>query len=246
MRIADIIIGDRARVSAGWLDDLERSIERHGVLHPIGVTQDNVLVFGFRRLMACKNLGMTEIPATVIHIDPDDPATALRLEQTENNIRRDFTPEEKVEIARKIEEALAGRHGGDRKSSDNTLPLEIGKSSDLAAASVGMSGEQYRRIKVVMDSGNQEIIDKMNSGELSVRAAYMAVKGKKVETKQLDAKAEASAEPQKKVERFKIVLKFKNPESDARRIVESNGEYADALLVEIAKLRGHSLEKIKH
>ena len=168
------------------------------------------------------------------------------MEQTENNIRRDFTPEEKVEIARKIEEALGNRMGRPEKVG-NVLPtLDKGKSSDLAAASVGMSGEQYRRIKVVMDSGNQEIIDKMNSGELSVRAAYMAVKGKKVETKQLDAKAEASAEPQKKVERFKIVLKFKNPESDARRIVESNGEYADALLVEIAKLRGHSLERIKH
>jgi len=49
-----------------------------------------------------------------------------------------------VEIARKIEEAMAGRHGGDRKSSCNTLQVEdAGNSRDLAAASVGMSGVFY-------------------------------------------------------------------------------------------------------
>ncbi len=74
------------------------------------------------------------------------------MEQTENNIRRDFTPEEKVEIARKIEEALGNRQG-ERTDLDIVLPKsDKGKSADIAAATVGMSGEQYRRIKVVMDS----------------------------------------------------------------------------------------------
>ena len=61
-------------------------------MHPIGVPQDSVLVFGFRRLMACKNFGMEEIPSTGINIDP---SMTPRLEQAENNIRRDFTPVEK-------------------------------------------------------------------------------------------------------------------------------------------------------
>jgi len=56
----------------------------------------------------------------------------------ENNIRQDFTPVEKVEIARRIEEAMAGRHGGDRKSSCDTLQVEdTGNSRDIAAEAVG-------------------------------------------------------------------------------------------------------------
>lgn len=236
MRIADIIIGDRARVSAGWLDDLERSIERHGVLHPIGVTQDNVLIFGFRRLMACKNLGMTEIPATVINIGPNDPAMALRLEQAENNIRRDFTPSEKVEIARKIEEAMGNRQG-QRTDLDNVLPKsDKGKSADIAAAAVGMSGEQYRRAKIVVDQGDPETVEKMDSGELSVRAAYMAVTGNEPAQKPARKKNPAPDRP-----RYKIVLKLKDPAGDAKKIVEGNEGYADALLKEIARLLGHEV-----
>lgn len=237
MKIADITIGDRARVSTGWLDDLERSIERHGVLHPIGVTQDNVLIFGFRRLMACKNLGLEEIPATVINIDPDDPATALRMEQAENNIRREFTPSEKVEIARRIEDAMAGRVGNPKLQSCNTLQnCEQGNSRDIAAGAVGMSGEHYRRAKAVVDSGEPEVITKMDSGEMSVRAAYMAVSGK---NPQIKNQPHVQTKPAKEKPRYKIVLKLKDPAGDAQRIVESNEDYADALLKELARLLGH-------
>ena len=238
MRIDDIIIGDRARVSAGWLDDLERSIERHGVLHPIGVTQDNVLIFGFRRLMACKNLGMTEIPATVINIDPNDPAMALRLEQAENNIRRDFTPSEKVEIARKIEEAMGNRQGQRTELLQHVAEVEAGNTRDIAAAAVGMSGEQYRRAKIVVDQGDPETVEKMDSGEMSVRAAYMTVTGNEPEQRPARKKSTSQERP-----RYKIVLKLKDPAGDAKRIVESNEEYADALLKAIARLLGHDVEQ---
>ena len=61
-------------------------------------------------------------------------------------------PLEKVEIARRIEEAMAGRHGGAR---DKNLPLDEkpkGKSADIAAKAVGWSGEQYRKAKAVFCS----------------------------------------------------------------------------------------------
>lgn len=47
--------------------------------------------------------------------------------------------------ARLMDRGQAGRHGGDRKSSSNTLLLENGQSRDIAAAYVGMSGEQAAR-----------------------------------------------------------------------------------------------------
>ena len=49
----------------------------------------------------------------------------------------------KVEIARRIEETMGSR----QKS-------EKGESADIAAAVVDMSGEQYRRAKIVVDQGD--------------------------------------------------------------------------------------------
>lgn len=224
MKIDDVIIGDRARSQTGWLDDLERSIEKLGVLQPIGVTAKNELIFGYRRLMACKNIGLEEIPARVIDIDADDPVTALRMEQAENNIRRDFTPTEKVEIARRIEEALAGRHGGDRKSDQaaNICTLnEKGNSRDIAAQSVGWSGETYRQAKAVTDSDDEEAKSQLDAGDISVNAAYKKVTRKK--------------------EPLRIVIKM-NVKSDAKEIMKLGDDYADALMMEIAKLRGHKME----
>lgn len=191
MKISDVIIGDRVRTAPGWLDDLERSIERLGVLQPIGVTPGNELIFGYRRLMACKALGMEDIPARVIDVAADDPVTALRMEQAENNIRKDFTPSEKVEIARRIEEALAGRHGGAR---GNDLPLDApkGKSTDLAASAVGWSGETYRQAKKVAEEAPEEIRAKLDAGEMSVSAAYKSTRPKKTFRITLKARAEAT------------------------------------------------------
>ena len=170
VKIADIKIGSRARQATGWLDDLQRSIDALGVLQPIGVTPGNELIFGYRRLMACKALGFEEIPARIIDIDADDPVTALRMEQAENEVRKDFTPSEKVEIARRIEEALASRNGVRRDSKSASLKLDElpeGRSDELAAESVGWGKDTYRKAKAVVDSGNEDAKAAMDSGEES-------------------------------------------------------------------------------
>lgn len=98
------------------------------------------------------------------------------MEREENEHRVDLTPSEKVEIAKRIEEAVSGRQGGDRKSKDKILPLDKqpqGKSSDIAAKAVDMNRETYRQAKTVVESGDQEIIRKMDSGEKSINAALV-------------------------------------------------------------------------
>ena len=73
-------------------------------------------------------------------------------------VQRDGKFAEKVEIARRIEEALAGRNHRP-KEVGKILPTyddkPQGKSADLAAESVGWSGETYRKAKAVVDSGPQ-------------------------------------------------------------------------------------------
>ena len=44
------------------IDNIARSIEKFGMNDPIGIWKDNIIVDGHGRLLACKQLGMTEVP----------------------------------------------------------------------------------------------------------------------------------------------------------------------------------------
>src|SRR5712692_10028217 len=65
------------------IEDLARSIGRQGLLSPISVfpTSDGryALVAGQRRLLACKHLAHTTIPAVVHDAMTDESATAVSL-----------------------------------------------------------------------------------------------------------------------------------------------------------------------
>jgi hypothetical protein len=73
---------------------------------------------------------------------------------TENELRKDFTPTERVAIAKAIEEEISRGHGGDRKSGGNQVvnrPLEK-KSREVAAEKAGFGSEvTYRRAKKALD-----------------------------------------------------------------------------------------------
>jgi hypothetical protein len=70
---------------------------------------------------------------------------------------------EKVELARRIEEALGKRQGQrtDLKPKEE-LPQNFAEvkpgieTRDIAAKAVGMNRETYRQAKAVVDSGNRE------------------------------------------------------------------------------------------
>ena len=224
VRIEEIKIGERARKEVGWLDPLERSIEYRGLFQPIGVTPDNELLFGARRLQACKNLGWEDIPARVIDVDADDLSAALKVERDENEVRKDFTPSEKVAIAQRIEEALSGRHGGAR---GKRLPLAEGepqgKSTDLAASAVGWSGEQYRQAKHVMEEADDETKEAVDSGAVSVNKAYRKTRGRSA-PKAITVRLAYDVEP------------------DANVIIaKSGGEYATRLAMKILEIEGHEV-----
>ena len=222
MKISDITVGERARTSAGWLDDLQRSIEQVGVLQPIGVTPENELIFGHRRVMACQALGMEDIPARILDINPDDPAHVLRMEQAENNIRKDFTPSERVEIARRIEAALAGRVGANQHSPISDDP-ETGRSDDIAAKAVGWGRDTYRKAKKVIESGDEELKESVDSGEVSVNRAYKQAT-QKTTTKTITVR-----------------LAYLIEEDASSIITRTGGDYATKLALEILKREGHEI-----
>lgn len=101
--IGDIKIGLRHRKDMGNLQEFADSIAEIGLLQPIGITPDQGLVFGHRRVEAFKLLGRSEIPARTVRID-----SIARGEHDENELRKSFTVSERVAIARS-DRTQAGR-----------------------------------------------------------------------------------------------------------------------------------------
>src|SRR5579859_1722132 len=109
MNIEQIQIGYRYRKDLGDLRVLAQSIADVGLLHPVVVTPEGRLIAGQRRLGACRLLGWTEIPVTVV-----DLVQAARGEAHENFIRKDLLPSEIVALKRAIE-PLERREAGSRQ-----------------------------------------------------------------------------------------------------------------------------------
>lgn len=191
--IENIRIKNRFRKDMGDMDILAHSIETVGLLQPIGVDYDFYLVFGERRLRACQQLGWKDIPVTMI-----DLKQPLQAENDENEVRKDFTPSERVAIGRAIEEQIGNRSGRPTKeisqnigelnqSSETEQPSQIfgevkpgQKTYEYAAEKAGFGNpETYRQAKHVVDNAPQAIVDKMDQGSLSINKSYQV-------TKQLD------------------------------------------------------------
>jgi ParB-like chromosome segregation protein Spo0J len=94
-----IRIGERHRKEMGDLEALAASISTVGLLHPPVVTKEGVLVCGERRFRAMRDiLGWKTIPVIVLEV-----SSIVEGEYAENEIRKDFTPSERVAIGKAIE-----------------------------------------------------------------------------------------------------------------------------------------------
>lgn len=57
MKIADIRFETRVRQELGDIEALAKNIEAVGLLQPIAVNPDGILIAGYRRLIAAQHLG---------------------------------------------------------------------------------------------------------------------------------------------------------------------------------------------
>lgn len=193
MKIENIIIENRARKDFGDIQCLADSIEEIGLLQNIGVTKDNILVFGERRLRAHQLLGLDEIEAKIVDIDD-----IIQGEFHENEVRKQFTMSERVAIADTIAEKYKGRQGKGKESDVShvqTFAQVKGKKTiEVVAEKSGFGNrEDYRKAKKIIESGNQDIIDSVDKEEITINKAYQDIK--KAEKKAANAKLKADTPP---------------------------------------------------
>lgn len=162
VKIDDIKIGERHRKDLGDLESFAQSIEAAELLQPIGITPENELVFGLRRLAACRDvLGWTTIPARVINV-----ASIAHGEFIENTFRKDLAPTELVSLV----EAVRGfSHGGDRRSDQARNSGVV--STEEACKRLGWSEDTFYRAKRVRDDGCEELVKAMDTKVVTVHQA---------------------------------------------------------------------------
>jgi ParB/RepB/Spo0J family partition protein len=146
IKIADIVVSDRHRRDRGDLTTLADSIRQEGLLQPIGVTHKLELVFGERRIHAVRDiLKKKTILARIVEV-----SSILAGEYHENEVRKDFTPSERVAIARAIERQIGNRRG---QRVQKVAQVEPGrKTRDAAAERAGFGNHETKEWLVTDDS----------------------------------------------------------------------------------------------
>ena len=171
--ISDVVVGERYRRDPGDLDVLADSIREAGLLHPIVVTSDGLLVCGERRLRACRDLlGWKEVPARIV-----DDCSVEQGQYNENEIRDDLKPSEMVALVdklrtqqgpgqpRKFDTSLRQKNCAQKSLVANTV------SAEDAAESKETSRRNYYHAKKVVRDGVPELVAAMDAGEILIRAA---------------------------------------------------------------------------
>lgn len=102
------IVVDRAnrqRRELRNIDELAESIFRIGLIHPLTVTREGLLVAGERRLTACRQLGWTDVPVQFAEDLSDYELQSIELE--ENVKRLNLTWQEEVDAVARFHELKA-------------------------------------------------------------------------------------------------------------------------------------------
>lgn len=161
-----------------WNEFLE-SIRTRGVIEPIVITQDKVIVSGHQRVRACKELGISKIACDVHHYDSEDE---ILQDLLETNIRQRGDvggSAKKVGLRIKELERLYGiQHGGDHGNQyveASPRKLDLPKSQSDLATQMGISIETLRKYKLLADMV-PELSDLVDTGVVTKSTALALMK----------------------------------------------------------------------
>lgn len=144
--------GENMRLDADDIDELAESIKAIGLLQPLVLNEDLVLVCGHRRFAACRRAGLTEVPATVRAFTDEEAFVALF---TENVHRKHLTP---------LEEAIALKKLAARGLTGKEISALIGKS------------QMYVSTYLALLELSDELQQMVHRGEMSIWKAVDATR----------------------------------------------------------------------
>lgn len=185
--IEQVYVGDRLRRELGDIGLLAESIKQVGLLHPIVIRGDGLLIVGRRRLEACKLLQWKEIPAIVVQLE-----SIVQGEVHENVHRKDFLPTE-IEAIAKVLEPIERAEAKERMLAGKpSEKFTEGQAMDKIAAAVGVSRPTLGKIREVVRAAGEEpekyefLVDQMDKTG-SVDGAYKKLRRERRKEKAKEA-----------------------------------------------------------
>jgi hypothetical protein len=160
--ISSIEIGERRRVKLGLITNLAASIEQNGLIHPIVITEGNLLVVGRRRLAAFQKLNRRKIPAR--RFERMSPEERRELELDENTKRENLSDHEMSKLRmREIEEAEAEALGVQSAQLKKPGAGRGSKGGDSEVArKLGTTREEIRRTRKHVETADEHPVFKGN------------------------------------------------------------------------------------
>lgn len=161
--VDSLIVGKRHRTDLGDIETLAASIDRDGLLQPLTITIDGVLVCGARRLAAIKMLGWRTVSVWV-RGGLSDRLGKLLAEQDDNMLHKPYNQLEAAGLYREIKQVMAedaarrqsstrfsaenqpGNDGGGKFPPPSSGPT--GKAREQAAAMIP-GGASYKTLEKV-------------------------------------------------------------------------------------------------
>lgn len=160
--IDSIRVGQRHRNDLGELDALAESIDRHGLLQPLTITPDGVLVCGARRYAALKKLGWTSVNVWV-RSGISDRLGLLLAEQDDNVLHKPLSPIEAAALYRELKELLAEdaarRQQATRFSTDRQPGTDGAGNLPAPSEAAGRASEQAA--SMIPDAPSYRTLDKI-------------------------------------------------------------------------------------
>lgn len=168
-------------------DAFVASIRKDGILQPLVVATDWVLISGHRRLEAAKRVGFDEVPVIMREFTGE----LERLEAlVQYNIHREKTYSQKMreaELLAEVEAERAKRRQGTRTDLRESLPTsgqrEYGRTRDKVASAVGLgSGKTYEKALAVWNAAElgdpvaKGAVTRLDTGDSSIESAWRKVR----------------------------------------------------------------------
>lgn len=156
------------------------SINTSGIIEPLVITQDNVIVSGHQRKRACEELGITTVPCRVVEYDDKDGLTKeqqIVKDLIETNVRqRGDIGGSELKVVRRVD-ALCDVYGIKRRGNgrqpqvSDIVRTETDPKSVLDVCKiVGVDGASYYD-NVRLAKLEPEFVDMLDSGQIPTKVA---------------------------------------------------------------------------
>jgi ParB family transcriptional regulator, chromosome partitioning protein len=227
--IDSIVVGTRYRKDPGDLTDLMASIDQLGLLQPATITPDGVLVCGWRRLEAVRQLGWRSMNVWV-RSGISGRLESLLAQQDDNDLHKPLNEIEKATLYRELKQVRAEEaerrkqatqfgaesHRGASGGASDAPPGETGKARRQAAMAITgtASYDTHERVCALMDWASRkatppeiramanDALRRIEAGE-PVKPLHREVKDAYDEIQDRDAETELAQLAREALERIK-------------------------------------------